>query len=242
LFAKRIFNVFSLRFFQVPLLTIALLFGTLGTPSDGAPRNLASIRPITFTTDFDPPGDDAPDDTVGAGSRTNGQCNAQAQRVEPIVPARNYGLTLEERPAIWVNLAQVSAKQVILVFANEAGTSYQRATMPMPSRSGIVSFKLPEQSQPLTVGKNYRWSLVMVCGNSVQPDDLVLSGWVQRVERTTQIDRQLSRKTLVEQAQWYGENGFWYDLMGVMSRIGQTEPTMWQEFLTRVGIQTSGVE
>jgi Domain of Unknown Function (DUF928) len=222
----------------VPLLAIVLLVGTLGTPSQANPRNsVASVRPITFTTDFDPPGDDAPDDTVGAGSRTNGQCESQAQRIEPIVPARNYGLTLEERPAIWVNLAQVSAKQVILVFANEAGTSYQRATLPMPTRSGIVSFKLPDQATPLTVGKNYRWSLVMVCGNSVQPDDLVLSGWVQRVERTEQLDRQLSRKTPMQQAHWYGENGFWYDLMGALYDIRQAQPEVWQNFLTTAGIR-----
>jgi Domain of Unknown Function (DUF928) len=230
--------VFPLRLLPAPFLAIALLFTSLSTLTHAVPFNsLASVRPITFAADFDPPGDDAPDDTVGAGSRTGGQCASQTQQVEPIVPVRNYGLTLEERPEIWVNLAQVSAKQVILVFANEAGTSYQRAAFPMPSQPGIVSFKLPDQAPPLTVGKNYRWSLVVVCGDSVQPDDAVLSGWVQRVDRTALLDRQLSRKSLVEQAQWYGENGFWYDLIVVLHEMRQSQPEMWRDFLTTAGVQ-----
>jgi hypothetical protein len=154
------------------------------------------------------------------------------------MPERNFGLTFESHPAIFVALPASSAQQVVLVFQDESGEFYERAFLPVNTDSDqVASFRLPDGKPPLAIGKNYRWSLVVVCGETVQPDDPVLSGWVQRVERSPELTQSLAQQSCVNKAQWYGEHGFWYDMMEVLAFDRDTCPEMWQSILTSFGLE-----
>jgi hypothetical protein len=219
-------------------LRVSLLASVLLLPcsSLAVPRQpMAAIQPIVFQTDFDPPGDDAPPDTVGAGSRSPDRCAANDRPTQPLLPTQGYGLTLAAQPTFFVNLPKTSAQQVVLTIEDEAHTVHDRAFFPLPEQPGLASFQIPDP--PLAIGKNYRVSLILVCGDSVQPDDPVFSSWVQRVEKTAEVDRQLQSMTPLEQAQWYAERGYWYDLIPVLTRMYETDPAAWQEFLSTQGME-----
>jgi hypothetical protein len=49
-------------------------------------------------------------------------------------------------------------------------------------------------------------------------------GWVQRVERTSGIDRELTGKSAVDKAKWYGENGYWYEMVAEIEQAKKTQP------------------
>ncbi|MCJ8280358.1 MAG: DUF928 domain-containing protein [Rivularia sp. ALOHA_DT_140] len=166
------------------------------------PNPLSEI--IIFQDALEPPGDPEPEDTKGSGSRDEEKCSNQEQNIKILMPKRNYGLTLQKRPSVFVRLPQTKAKQVVLSFRDEAGKYYQRAFLPITS-DGTVSFKLPEDKPSLSIGKNYQWSLVVVCGSTVQPDNQTFQGWVQRVERTHLVDKELRDKGAIERAKWYGQ-------------------------------------
>ncbi len=91
----------------------------------------------------------------------------------------------------------------MLTFQDEAGEYDERAFLPITNGAGIVSFTLPAQKSPLAVGKNYQWSLVVVCGETVQPDAPIFRGWVQRVARTSELESELGQKSVIEQAVLY---------------------------------------
>lgn len=181
-------------------------------------------KQIVFQESFEPPGDGEPKDTSGAGSRSEFRCSKNEQPIKPLMPKRNYGLTLEAHPSIYIDLSNTSAQQVVLSFQDEAGQSYQRAFLPIPSRTGIVGFSLPDTNPPLAIGKNYKWSLTVVCGKSVQPDDPLFVGWVQRVTRSPDIERELEQKSATEQAAWYAARGYWYDMLTAMIQAKQAHP------------------
>ncbi|HEY9850742.1 MAG TPA: DUF928 domain-containing protein [Leptolyngbyaceae cyanobacterium] len=201
-----------------------------------------SSEQITFEESFTPPGDGQPKDTSGAGSRDGLRCSANEQPIRPLMPKRNYGLTFQERPSIFIYLPKTSARQVLLAFRDEAGKYYERAFLPIDNNAQIVSFQLPDDKSPLTVGKNYQWSLVIVCQETVQPDDPVFRGWVQRVGKSPELDRELAAKPVIEQLAWYGANGYWYDLMQTMVQARQTHPdsrqlmSLWERLLQSVGL------
>lgn len=204
-------------------------------------RSVTLSKQLVFQEDFNPPGKGTPKDTSSGGSRDGLRCSQKEQPIQPLMPKRNYGLTLEERPAIFVYIPETSARKIVLAFRAEAG-DYKRAFLPITTRAGIVSFTLPNREPPLTVGKNYQWSLVVVCGETVQPDDPVVRGWVQRVARSHQIESELKQKTAIEQAIWYGANGYWYDLLKVMTRARRSHPhdakltVVWHDLLKSVGL------
>lgn len=178
---------------------------------------------IVFLESFQPPGEPEPKDTKGSGSRDGDKCSAQEQAIKPLMPKRNYGLTLQKLPSVFIRLPKTKARKVMLSFRDEAGKYYQRAFLPITDH-GVVNFSLPEDKPALSIGKNYQWSLVVVCGNTVQPDDPTFQGWVQRVERTSQIDRELTGKSAVEKAKWYAQRGYWYEMLGEIEQARKNQP------------------
>lgn len=211
-------------------------------------RSVTLPKQLVFQEDFIPPENGTPKDTSSGGSRDGLRCSQNEQSIQPLMPKRNYGLTLEERPAIFVYIPETSARKIVLAFRSETGEFYERAFLPITTRAGIVSFTLPERESPLAVGKNYQWSLVVVCGETVQPDDPVVRGWVQRVARSPQIESELRQKTAIEQAMWYYANGYWYDLLKVMTQARQLHPNdakltvLWRDLLGTIGLSAIASE
>ena len=205
------------------LLAIAIYSLTAqAQPKLGSNRN-SLWEEIVFQDSLEPPGDPEPKDTKGSGSRDGSKCSTQEQNIKALMPERNYGLTLQKRPSVFVSLPKTKAKQVLLSFRDEGGKYYQKAFLPI-TKYGIVNFSLPENKPPLTIGKNYQWSLVVICENTVQPDNPTFQGWVQRVETTPLVDRELTGKSAIEKAKWYGKKGYWYDMVEEIEKARKTEP------------------
>jgi hypothetical protein len=232
------------RFFTLAL-AVKVLLTFIALPANAQPqlrtKNTSVPGRLVFQEDFDPPGDGEPKGTSGAGSRSGDRCAQNEMPIRPLMPKRNYGLTVQERPRLFVSLPKTAAKQVVLTLQDEAGTSYQRAFLPIPAGAdGIASFALPDDKPPLAVGKNYQWSLVVVCGASVQPDDPIFRGWVQRVALTPQLQSQIRQKSAIEQAVWYGQEGYWYDMVATIVQAKRSHPNdrsvvaQWQQFLELV--------
>lgn len=227
-------------------------FVALGLPaqarSESTNRSSNSQDRMIFQETFSPPGDDQPDDSSGAGSRDGLKCSPDQQPIQPLMPKRNYGLTLKERPSIFIYLPNTSARQMVLTFQDQGGKFYERAFFPIPARAGIVSITLPDDKLPLTVGKNYQWSLAIVCGETIQPDDPVFKGWVQRVARSPELDREIESKSIIEQAVWYGAKGYWYDMLETMVQELRLHPNdaklnvLWRDLLESVGLNAIASE
>ncbi len=238
-------NSFHLfKFLTLALSVELLLIADLPAQAQLELETRSSTLPerLVFQENFDPPGDGEPKDSSGAGSRDGLRCSPEEQQIRPLMPKRNYGLTLQERPSILVDLPKTSAQQVVLTLQDEAGEYYERAFLPITNAAGIVSFTLPDQKSPLAVGKNYQWSLVVVCGETVQPDDPIFRGWVQRVARTSELESELGQKSVIEQAALYGAKGYWYDMLMVMAQARRSHPddtqltALWRNLLESVGL------
>jgi hypothetical protein len=49
-------------------------------------------------------------------------------------------------------------------------------------------------------------------------------GWVQRVERTSGIDRELTGKSAIAKAKWYASQGYWYEMVAEIQRANKNQP------------------
>ncbi len=237
------FVVNSWKFLTLSLLLISLLIIGL---SRRAQSSLLStyIPKLTVEAKFKPPKTSKPKDSSGAGSRDELSC-AGEQPIQVLMPRDNYGLTYHERPSIYIKLAdRTKAQKVVLAFQDESHKSYQRVFLPINS-SGIIRFSLPLDKKALVPGQNYQWSLAVVCGATLQPDDPVFKGWVQRVALTPEIEKQRLQKSTIEQIRWYAEQGFWYDMLDVIIKARLETPkdaqltTMWKSILQSAGLDAA---
>jgi hypothetical protein len=139
--------------------------------------------PVSIYQAFDPPGSGAPPETHGAGSRNGQSCSSQEEPVRSLMPIER-GVTFSDRPAIAIAIPEKSPiRQALLTFRDDQEQIHAQITLPVTAKQGIARLQLPTSVPPLAVGKAYRWSVVMICGETVQPDDPILSGWLQRLPK-----------------------------------------------------------
>lgn len=199
------------------------------SPSTSTARTELSSRSTLLETvleRFQPPATGAPDSgTVGNGSSREGfRCSMNEPFMQPLLPNERYGLTFAERPEIFVNIPSTSAKEVLLVFRNEADTDHRQVFLPVPETVGMVGFQLPDTIDGLAIGQTYRWSLTFICGHYFTLNDPSITGWVRRVESTPEADQVLAERSPDDQLEWFSENGHWYDLTQQLVTDALREP------------------
>ena len=194
---------------------------------------------------FRPPADDPyPEQTRGGATR--GRCQATS-----LMPRNGSGLTMHERASVYVHVSkhpEAELDQAILTLKSDAdGNEQYDAIVELPEASlsmpgGVLEIEFPESIPDLEVGKQYSWSLIMMCdGQPVRPDSPVVGGGIRRVAPTSAV-AMLTGMTPTERAIAYGEAGLWYDLLSTLAS-NPPEATesvefseAWKRIMTEVGI------
>jgi Domain of Unknown Function (DUF928) len=172
---------YSLHVATLPILLMASGFTAISSA--------IAQPPVPIYQAFDPPGSGAPPETYGAGSRAGQSCPNQEQPVRSLMPIER-GITFSDRPAIAIAIPEKSPiRQALLTFRDEQEQIHAQITLPVTAKQGIARLQLPASVPPLALGKAYRWSVVMICGETVQPDDPIISGWLQRLPKRLHIAR-----------------------------------------------------
>lgn len=201
-----------------------------------------SIARVTF----EPPGEGKPDDTAGGASRGDGCPQEQlavGQCITALTPAIKNTLTVLEHPTFFVYLPQTSAKEIFFGLVDENNNSHYQIKVPISSKSGILSFKLPDNAPPLEIGKNYRWTFIIVGEKGLRPDSSGVRGEIRRITPSAELMSQLQNQPLLERAALYGKNGIWYDMLASLAEARREEPgnatlaSTWQELLKSAGLE-----
>lgn len=160
--------------------------------------------------------------TNGTGAR--GVCNRLGQiEVLPLVPKEHVGQTVSKRPTFLAYVAGAKSVEFALV---EPGVVKPLVVKTVePNAQGLVRVDLPETVPDLAVGKDYRWSVSVVCNPNRRSNDVFAQSWIQRVEPSTQLTQKLTKlESKQEQARVYAESGFWYDAIATLTNASQANP------------------
>lgn len=208
------------------------------TSGDSFPSN--AIASVTF----DPPGNGKPKDTVGGASRDAGICPQDAVNpgpaVTPVMPSNEQALTMAEHPTFFVYIPQTTAQKAMFVVRDDNEDYYYKTTLPIPTKAGVISFKLPADAPALKSGKNYKWSFVLMCSAEIRPDSPWVEGEIQRIEPNS--GRTLDNLSPLERAAIYGKNGIWYDTITSLAEERRSQPdnvtlaANWENLLKSVGL------
>jgi hypothetical protein len=122
-----------------------------------------------------------------------------------LVPENEPGTTVSDHPTFWFYLPvgrseRVTQAEFMLLDENQHPVIKQPLKMALPDAPGIVSVKLPENEQPLAVGKQYEWHFSIICDEWEQSRNSEVWGEVERVQASPELVQQL--KTLPESEQY----------------------------------------
>ncbi len=225
--------------FTYTLLGIALLMALSLIPIWEKP----SVAGVTFT----PQGAQAPKRSSGGASRSGSSCGTtkaiNSAAVTPLLPTTNIGLTMAERPTIFVYVPETSAKKAFFSIQDEDTNNHYQTTLRLQELPGVMEVKLPDSAPALKTGKNYKWSLVMICTEDLEPDSPSVSGWIRRVEPNRSLVNQQNMKSQLESVSKLAEAGIWYDSLSTLAQLRRSQPknqaltVSWQQLLKSVGLE-----
>lgn len=197
-----------------------------------------------------PPPPTNPDSSAAGGRRAPSACpqDAGAATTGPALtalsPTTKPGLTLAERPTFLVYVPKTSAKNAEFSLRSREGRGVYRTTVALTNTPDIISISLPAQAPPLAVGKQYTWSLAVICNPNDRVDDQFVTSMVQRSELDPTRWSQIQQSPPKEQVSLYQKADAWYDALTVLFELQRTQPNdpsvraMWRELLQSGGVST----
>lgn len=199
----------------------------------------------TVSVTFEPPGKGTPRDTVGGASRGGGREDATAtdSRIAPLIPANNDGLTVAEHPTFFVYVPQTSAQKAVFVLKDEKEDYYYEKTIAIPRTGGVIGLRLPTDAPGIEIGKNYKWSFLLICSEAMEPGTPAVEGKIRRVETNSVLLSQTKNLSPIERAALYGKNGIWYDTLTSIAEQRRLQPNdstlaaTWENLLKSAGLE-----
>jgi hypothetical protein len=234
--------IFSLTVLATILSTEKIL---LGSHKQALAETVAknNIQRVVFV----PPKDAMPKNTRGGASRDRGKCPGDSLTTSPyltaVIPSQNKGLTTQAAPTLLVYLPATSAEKAFFSIRevnsdNPNQDNHYQTFLPIENKSGIIQVTFPEDAPRLEIGKTYTWSFVLMCDNRLRPDSPAVEGIIERVSVNADFNQKLEKATPLEKAVLYGQEGFWYDSVGLFAKLYHTDPNnsnlvmFWQDLLS----------
>jgi hypothetical protein len=166
-----------------------------------------------------------------------------------------WGRSVSEYPTFWFYTPYSAAviNNVRFVFQDsddpQARSLYPQSEdviLPKGTQPGVIGIRLPTTSSPLQVGKTYRWTLKVSCGEqSANAEPVYVKVRVIRTVLTPELQRQLQaqRHNPREQMLLYARNGIWYEALTTLAELRRARPhdpkllADWQKLLQTIGLQ-----
>lgn len=179
----------------------------------------------------------------GAGSR--GCDSASDTNLQLLVPDDHLPLTVSARPTFFWYVSNTTLPvRFTLVEPGVAEPLIDRSFK--VKRPGIVQLTLPSDVPGLALGKEYRWTVSLVCNKERPSENIYAYSSIKRVAITPKLAQTLAgvgqepqKRTLV-----YAQSGIWYDALN-SSYIGykanpQGKVASWyfSKLLNQVGMPT----
>ncbi|MUG95834.1 DUF928 domain-containing protein [Scytonema sp. UIC 10036] len=195
-----------------------------------------------ISQNFVPPNRKAPSTTAGGGSRGD-FCNlGSKETLTPLIPPNKLGLTFAERPTFYWFVPQIPVQNAHFSLLDEKGIVYS-TTFRLPNQPGIVGFTLPAKAPSLKVGKQYRWYMAIACSSEETEKEASVDGWVERIQPTRALSKQLASTNPKQLSQVYAKAGIWHEALHTLVQqrlINPSDRTVmanWQVFLESVGLK-----
>lgn len=184
----------------------------------------------------------APETGTPDGQRTPGgtrpeltvACKQTDQPLTALVPENGKGLTTAENPVFWFYVPYAHEDITSIEFSlhdREETTTLYRTSLQLTKTPAAIAISLPPSMEhSLQLNQSYHWYFIVNCKpKEAFENDIVLDGWVTRVQRRPNLESQ--------------SEVIWYDELTNLAKIYLSEPQNtkvkndWTKLLKSVGLE-----
>ncbi len=160
-----------------------------------------------------------PQRTQGGGSR--GCVDTEPVFLQLLVPAENNSRTVSSHPTLSWYISAVPSTPLEFALVEE-GVAKPILVKRLPVKNaGLMHFKLPQDISGLEIGKEYRWTVSLICNLERPSQSTYARAWIQRSAVSSSLDKTLANKSAYDKALAYIKAGIWYDAIASI-----TEPQL----------------
>lgn len=173
-----------------------------------------TVAQSKYTPDPNSPPPKEPTDSGGSRGGCTGDTTTT---LTALAPQSHVGQTTSTHPTFaWFVPDSESYPILFQLYDYDTNNNRQLVeTINLQSSPGIMTLSLPKDKPGLSVGKRYRWQVVMLCNPNSPSSALVVEAEIDRVEMPPALKTSLSATTdPIERAKLYASGGLWYDAMG----------------------------
>jgi hypothetical protein len=117
-----------------------------------------------------------------------------------------------------------------------------KSTKGVVSPAGIKSLTIANL-YPLEIGKAYHWDLALICNPSNRGEDIIVGGYIKRVQPDPTLASRLQQATPEDRIALYADARLWYETLGALVEVRRDRPNdstlqeAWNTLLSVVGLQ-----
>lgn len=173
--------------------------------------------------------------TQGAGSR--GCSESKAVALNLITPKDHVANTVSSHLSF---LWHVSAPALMSFAITEPSVAKPVLEKQLKvEKAGIVQLGLPPEIPGLEEGKEYRWTVSIICNENSPSENIYARSWIKRIPTTPNLKQKLDTATATqerERAAVYAQNGVWFDAISTIYQASKEHPRdrLTSEYLTKL--------
>ena len=195
----------------------------------GQREGIANRRAFGFV----PPNRGIPGRREGGGTRGDECTQGNLSRLVALMPEKSLGLTTESYPQFFWFIPKTKARFVEFKLydvdkQNVNRTPIYQTMFTITGEPGIASLTLPSEAgiPPLESGRDYRWSLSLVCNPENRTrDDIRVFGGVERVSLNLYDASRLEHLSQRDRLSIYEDRGLWIDALTTLASLHACYPT-----------------
>lgn len=164
-----------------------------------------------------------PERRVAGGSRSQ-TCLLDRHNLTALMPKNSLGLTASASPTFFFYLPPTTETQSVEFVLRDANDNLvYETTFAVRNKSGIISFTLPDSTKLnyLKNNQNYHWYFSLICNPKNRSQDMVVEGFVQRVEIPETLALKLEQTAPLDRIDMYLEAGLWHEALAVIAQLQQ---------------------
>lgn len=190
------------RFYRILLTSCIFSFSLITTP--------------LALAEYQPPSEPSQPDSgdVGTTGRRGGCRTTSAASLTALAPYSHVGQTVSTSPIVaWFVPDSDSFPLEFFLYEYDGDNERKILHQNLQSSPGIMNLSLPN----LTVGKQYRWQVVLLCNPNRPSSALITGATIEVMAMPPALKTQLEvTNNPLEEANLYAESGFWYDAFGAV--------------------------
>lgn len=177
------------------------------------------------------------DDSISSGSRGCDQASASTS-FYLLVPKDHMGLTTNSHPTfLWYLSSKIDVPMRFTLVEPQVEPPIFETRL-SSVQPGIIQLKVPAKMHGLEYGKQYRWTVSLICNEKRPSQNSYASALIERVVVNNESFKQLqslsSTDNYKQLASTYANLGIWYDAIAnsYQESISKNKNGMFQDFVS----------